>query len=139
MSRMQIPYEFFFAGLAADAANLTPLGITKFYPGHAPDRAQYGFIAFHPPSGQSPTITNDDFIVFRGGLFDLEIVLGRDANILALGPIEARMMTLFHGQKFVRTTSGVVESCKWQDTFDLPYNMVDGTYPRRILRFEVVT
>jgi hypothetical protein len=138
MSRMQIPYEFFTQGLVGEMASLAALGINNFYPYRAPQKPSYGFISYHPASGQSPTTTNDDEIVFSGGLFDVEIVLDRDGDVDDLAPIDDALMTLFHGKKFVSTASGIIESCRWDFTFDLPYDIESGLYPRRILRFAIV-
>lgn len=138
MSRMQISYEFFSQGLVADKTYLNSKGIVDFFPGSPVQPATYGLIAYHPASGQSPTTTNDDIIVYAGGLFDVEIILDRDSDIDSLADVEDRLMTLFHGKQFIATVSGVVESCKWTDTFDLPFDLVNGTYPRRIMRFDVI-
>lgn len=138
MSRMQIPYEYFGQGLAADASNLTPLGIASFFPGQAVPQADYGFIAYHPASPLRPTSNSESLVIFADNEWNLEIILGRDRRVDHLAPIEERMMTLFHGRQFVSTTSGQVESSNWRGSFDLPFDPVDGTYPRRIMTFEIV-
>lgn len=138
MSRAQIPYTFFAEGLEADRSALLALGVNQFYPNDVPIEAVYGFIAYRPASGLRSTSTNDDIILFADGPWRVEAVLDRDADVDDLGPIDDLIMSRFHGKKFTNTASGVLESCKWVDTFDLPYDVVNGTYPRRIFTFAIV-
>jgi len=138
MSRAQIPYTFFAEGLNADKTALLALGVRQFYPNDVPIEAQYGFVAYRPVSGLRGTKTNDSIIVFADGPWRVEAVLDRDTPIDDLAPIEDLIMSRFAGKKFVNTASGQLESCEWVDTFDLPYDVINGTYPRRIFTFQVV-
>jgi hypothetical protein len=138
MSRAQIPYTFFAEGLNADRAALLALGINQFYPNDVPIEAEYGFIAYRPAGPLQRTGTNDDTILFADGPWRVEAVLARDADIDDLGPIEDLILSRFHGKKFTSTASGVLESCRWVDTFDVPYDVINGTYPRRIFTFAIV-
>jgi hypothetical protein len=137
-SSIQVGYEFFRQGLVSDLANLTLLGITDFYPRTVIDSAVYGFITYSPGSPMAGTKTNDSVIVYIGGPWTLEIILDRDADVDELAAIEARVMSLFHGKQFIATTSGMLESCDWRDSFDLPYDLTSGAYPRRIMTFDLV-
>lgn len=138
MSRAQIPYTFFAEGLATDRTALLALGIHQFYPNDVPIEAEYGFVAYRPAAPIKSTRTNDSIIVFADGPWRVEAVLDRDTPIDDLAPIEDLIMSRFAGKKFVNTASGRLESCEWVDTFDLPYDVINGAYPRRIITFAIV-
>jgi hypothetical protein len=65
------------------------------------------------------------------------VIGDRDEDMDDISPIVDRVDDLLHDKRG-QTSSGVVFSLYRRRSFDIPYNLTTGTYPRRILRFEFI-